>query len=146
MCMICNPYGAGRKIHKCKYILDTNYIPVENPTFELLTELKYNESGVYKIVNIATNNFYIGSSKNLKRRYKAHNQDLINKKHPNKLLQNDFHKYGKFIMSVIEYCDPNIRKELEQKYIDDLNPYYNIVRKVSQIKKLKWKLKNKKMD
>lgn len=85
------------------------------------------KSGVYKIMNINTNNIYIGSSCNLHSRIIHHKNRLLKGVHGNKHLQNSYNKYGKenFIFEIIEYCDNII--EREQYYLDALNPYYNIL-------------------
>lgn len=40
-------------------------------------------SAVYKITNTITNDFYIGSSKNVKQRWAVHKRPSMSKKHPN---------------------------------------------------------------
>ena len=50
--------------------------------------------GVYKIVNTATGQCYVGQSQNVKKRIKEHLRLLKYNKHPNKHLQNSFNKYG----------------------------------------------------
>lgn len=82
-------------------------------------------SGVYKITNIETNEFYIGSSVDIKRRLMEHQRLSTWKKQPNKKLYIDFQQYGldKFKFEILEETD-NI-KEREQYYIDLLNPIYN---------------------
>ena len=50
--------------------------------------------GIYKITNNINNKFYIGSSKNITKRFKEHKWRLKNNKHPNNKLQNSWNKYG----------------------------------------------------
>jgi len=87
-------------------------------------------SGIYKITNIANNKSYIGSSINIHKRKISHLNTLRNKKHRNIKLQNAFNKYGEkcFIFSVVEIVE-NINDliKTEQKYIDTIIPYYNIM-------------------
>ena len=87
-----------------------------------------NNSGIYKIINIKTNEIYIGSSINLKKRKSDHFYLLRKNKHTNKHLQNSFNKHGEnsFLFIILELCEKNICLLLEQKYIDDLKPIFNI--------------------
>jgi group I intron endonuclease len=64
-------------------------------------------SGIYKITNIINNNFYIGSSSNIRKRKERHFRYLKNNRHENKHLQNAFNKYGKdaFVFEIIKYLD-----------------------------------------
>lgn len=86
-----------------------------------------NCSGIYAIVNILNNKKYIGSTSNMRKRYRQH-YNLLNKQiHPNCILQRAFNKYGEkhFKFLILETCE-NIRETLlmiEQKYIDELGDY-----------------------
>ena len=94
--------------------------------------------GVYKIKNIVNDKFYIGSSKDIKNRWKQHKDQLRANKHGNAYLQNAWNKYGEknFTFEVIEECEPSIQFEREQYYLNELNPFdnrgYNIVRQISK--------------
>jgi group I intron endonuclease len=81
-------------------------------------------SGIYSIVNLKNNKFYIGSSKNVYKRTKyEHKRFLELNKHPNIHLQRAFNKDSKyFIYIIIEKVD-DIEKllEREQFWIDELN-------------------------
>ena len=85
-------------------------------------------SGIYKILNTRNNNFYIGSSKELKKRWSQHRSSLKHNTHINIILQRSWNKYGKdsFFFEIIEECDENTLLEREQFYLDTLSPYYNI--------------------
>ena len=87
--------------------------------------------GVYKITNIITNKFYIGSSNNIQERIKTHFRELKNNRHLNKHLQSSYNKYGKdnFIVDILEECQDIIARE--QYYIDisNWNMLYNKTRK-----------------
>lgn len=50
--------------------------------------------GIYKIVNKATGQCYVGQSQRTKKRIKEHFRLLRYNKHPNQHLQNAFNKYG----------------------------------------------------
>ena len=83
--------------------------------------------GIYKIMNTVTGDFYIGSSKNIKRRWESHKWSSTWKKYPNKQLYQDMQKYGvdKFVFEVLEEVEPEELKETEQQFIEKLQPTYN---------------------
>ena len=84
-------------------------------------------SAVYKITNTVTGDFYIGSSKDVKRRWRAHKCPSSWKRFPNNQMYQDMRKYGveKFDFEVIEEAEEGKLKETEQKFIELLNPTYN---------------------
>jgi len=84
--------------------------------------------GVYKITNTLNGKFYIGSTNNIDRRWKEHTNDLSKNKHVNYHLQNSWNKYGEdnFKFEIVEECKENIRIQLEQSYLDNLNPFKEI--------------------
>jgi len=84
--------------------------------------------GIYKIENKINYDFYIGSSRDLKRREKDHFSLLKKNKNKSKILQRAVNKYGieNFKFIIIENCNINDLFILEQKYVDELNPKYNI--------------------
>lgn len=88
-------------------------------------------SGVYKITNVVTNDFYIGSSIQLSNRKKQHFIQLIKGIHNNKYLQNSFNKHEKlnFVFDIICTCPPEYCLKLEQWFIDNLKPTYNQLQK-----------------
>lgn len=77
-------------------------------------------SGVYKIMNVETGKFYIGSSKNIKQRFKEHIDDLESGWHSSEDMQNDWIKYGrdKFTFDILLETDYANAKKFEQEYID----------------------------
>ena len=83
--------------------------------------------GIYKIENKLTGKFYIGSSKNIQRRWSAH-KSAANKKELD--LYKDMRELGieNFIFSVIEECKEDELRIKEQYYIDSLKPSYNKVK------------------
>ena len=83
--------------------------------------------GIYKITNTITGDFYIGSSKDVKRRWAQHKQQSVWKNNPNSPLYQDMQKFGvdNFAFEVIEEVEENFLKEKEQKFIETLNPIYN---------------------
>lgn len=86
------------------------------------------KSGIYKIVNINNNKFYIGSSKNLDKRWYIHKNKLKNNNHINCILQRSWNKHGEksFKFDILELCDNEKLFEREQFYLDELKPEYNI--------------------
>ena len=82
-------------------------------------------SGVYKITNIITGEFYIGSSKDIKLRWVVHKRPSTHKRYPNVKLYKAMASYGldNFTFEIIEKTD-NL-KEREQYYIEQLKPSYN---------------------
>jgi len=90
-------------------------------------------SCIYKIVNLNNNKFYIGSTKNIEKRIKDHLDRLRRNVHHNKHLQNSYNLYGKnaFIFHIIEWVPEYRVREIEQLYIDSLNPHYNVSKSAS---------------
>ena len=87
------------------------------------------KTGIYKITNPITNDFYIGSAINIEKRWQTHRDTLKRKKHKNIHLQRAYDKENiSFIFEILELCDKNTLIEREQSYIDNLKPKYNICR------------------
>ena len=84
-------------------------------------------SAVYKITNTVTGDFYIGSSKDVKQRWRAHKCPSSWKRLPNNKLYQDMRKYGvdNFDFQILEVVEPEELKEKEQKFIELLKPAYN---------------------
>lgn len=83
--------------------------------------------GVYKITNTVTKDFYIGSSKNIKRRWSVHKCHSTWKKCPDNPLYLDMKKYGvdKFEFEILKEVEIGSLKEIEQQFIEFLKPTYN---------------------
>ena len=83
--------------------------------------------GIYKIINTVTNDFYIGSSKNVKNRWMSHKKPSTWNKCPNNQLYLDMQKYGvdKFVFEILEEAEIEQLKEKEQWFIELLKPIYN---------------------
>ena len=84
-------------------------------------------SGIYKITNTITGDFYIGSSKNVKSRWRSHKWPSTWNRYPNKQLYKDMQKYGidKFAFEILEVVEPEELKVTEQQFIETLKPTYN---------------------
>lgn len=80
-----------------------------------------NETGVYKIINIVNNKFYIGStSESFIKRWSHHINALRRNTHKNIHLQNAFNKYGEksFKFEIIETCSKDLCLIREQVYLN----------------------------
>lgn len=73
---------------------------------------------VYKIKFDNVGKFYIGSSKNPKRRWQEHFNDLVKNKHHNFELQNDYNKRGEVTKEVLFSGTLEECREIEQLVID----------------------------
>ncbi|TXG82357.1 MAG: hypothetical protein E6R13_05105 [Spirochaetes bacterium] len=87
-------------------------------------------SGIYKITNIVNNKFYIGSSTELNKRRVQHFCDLKAGRHKNLKLQYSYNKYGKdsFKFEILATCPHEYLMKLEQWFIDNQLPNYNILK------------------
>lgn len=103
------------------------------------------KTGVYEIVNIITNERYIGSASRVGKsnslsgfyvRFDKHKLLLKNNKHYNIHLQRSYNKYGEnnFNFNILSICPPEYCIKLEQWFLDNLKPEYNI-RKIADSNK-----------
>jgi len=90
-------------------------------------------SGVYRIRCIENKMAYIGSSKNISKRLKAHRYYLINKMHATPRLQKDFSLYGEasFESEILELVNKDTLLERELYHItkhssNNINHGYNV--------------------
>ena len=84
-------------------------------------------SGIYKITNTVTGDFYIGSSKDVKQRLAVHKCPSRWNDNPNNPMYIDMRKYGtdKFDFQILEETEIEKLKEIEQQFIKTLKPTYN---------------------
>ena len=87
--------------------------------------------GIYKIVNITNGKMYIGSSKNMMRRWKQHTSLLNNNHHHSVHLQRAWNKYGKenFMYEILKEMPTASDVELldeERRFVESLKPEYNV--------------------
>ena len=84
-------------------------------------------SGIYKITNTITGDFYIGSSKDVKQRWAHHKCQSTWKKCPNNSMYLDMKNYGidKFSFQILAEVEQDKLKEMEQQFIETLKPTYN---------------------
>ena len=83
--------------------------------------------GVYKITNTVTGDFYIGSSKDVKRRWGEHKRSSVLNRYSKYPLYLDMQKYGvdKFDFQILAEVEIEQLKETEQQFIEMQKPTYN---------------------
>jgi group I intron endonuclease len=84
-------------------------------------------SGVYKIENTITGDFYIGSSIDVKRRWRSHKWSSTWKLKSNSPMYKDMQKYGieNFEFTILVEVESKELTIMEQKMIEELRPTYN---------------------
>ena len=103
------------------------------------------KTGVYEILNTITKERYIGSASRIGKsnslsgfyvRFEKHKSLLKSNKHYNIHLQRAYNKYGEnnFNFNVLSICPPEYCTKLEQWFLDNLKPEYNI-RKIADSNK-----------
>lgn len=117
-----------------------NKLSFDKPSYDCILDdkaLKMNDvrlgavggvSGIYKIESIQySNKFYIGSAKDITKRWNGHLYHLERNKHHSSILQNHYNKYGKTDLkfSIIEECEVEYLLEKEREYLK-IKPFFNI--------------------
>ena len=79
-------------------------------------------NGIYKIVNLINEKYYVGSSNKIERRWRRHLSDLKKNKHVNPKLQNawNFHGENNFKFQMVETFNdisPTELKVIEDRYL-----------------------------
>lgn len=93
--------------------------------------------GIYKITNLTNQKFYIGQSRDIYTRWKAHttslhdncNESVIRMAFAKHNLREQVSKpgiYGNFNFEIIETCPEDVLLEKESSYIQSLLPQYNV--------------------
>ena len=77
-------------------------------------------SGIYKIINKVNGKYYVGSSKDIHRRWNDHKLELNKNRHNNNYLQKSYNKHGvsNFDFIITEKVSVDKLIEIEQKYLD----------------------------
>jgi group I intron endonuclease len=77
-------------------------------------------TGIYKITNMTTGKFYIGSAMNVEKRWNEHRLELTKGNHRNRHLQKASNKYGAsvFVFSVVQECSLEEIIKTEQAHLD----------------------------
>jgi group I intron endonuclease len=95
-------------------------------------------SGIYRIINIETGKFYLGSSKHIDRRFYLHKWSLRRGDHHSITLQRAWNLHGadKFAFEVMRLCAVADLKSIEQVMLDELQSFrsdigYNISSKAT---------------
>jgi len=96
-------------------------------------------SGIYSIQNKLNHKQYIGHSKNITFRWYYHLNNLLENKHPNSKLQEDFNTYGLSvfnfsILELIEGKDNLMTKEQEYLNKLDFDNNYNLYNSIKEEK------------
>jgi group I intron endonuclease len=97
-------------------------------------------TGIYKIESrIRPDRLYIGSAIDIKQRWYGHKGNLRNNKHHSKRLQNHYNKYGidDLVFSIIMECNKDHLLYLEQEFINNLNPWFNLCKIAGSCKGIK---------
>lgn len=84
--------------------------------------------GIYAIICLPENKYYIGSSIDVKRRWREHRNELKKEIHKNSVLQMDWDCYGDESFNFIVLEDTNNLVEREHYYINKYTDNYNIVK------------------
>lgn len=107
------------------------YANADLEKLKIFTENK-GKSGVYLWTNLINKKLYVGSSPNLYRRFFFYFsiKYLLNYKFHSIFLKGLLkYGYSNFKLEILEYCEPNRCLEIEQNYINLLNPEYKILKK-----------------
>lgn len=93
---------------------------------KLVTGIPGGVCGVYSITT-PRGSVYIGSSKDVRRRWYEHHWRMKNNTSSSPQLDRAYAKYGlRLKFEVIEVCSENKLRDLEQEYIDRLKPTLNV--------------------
>ena len=89
--------------------------------------------GVYRIVNTTNGKCYVGSSKNIKARYRQHKAQVYSGSHHSTKLRNSIRKHGpdNFAFEVVEFCDEHCLLAKEAHWMatyDAVDNGYNVRR------------------
>jgi hypothetical protein len=90
-------------------------------------------SGVYKMTNILTGEFYVGSSFDIWERWRSHIYDLVGGRHHSKLMTQSFHQSGAenpmdvFKIEILQKSASLHLRKLEGEWIRKLKPSLNKV-------------------
>lgn len=89
------------------------------------------KSGIYFIRSVVNGKIYIGSTVNIRKRYREHKCMLKSNQHTNIHLQRHYNKNGKNILEygLLELVEKDDLQYREQDYVDKLDPEFNIMKK-----------------
>lgn len=91
-------------------------------------------SGVYALVNRVNGKFYIGSSVNIYNQLRDYYADRYIKNNPNLLISKAINKHGSdvFTVAILELNTEDNTLAMEQFYLDQYDPAYNILKFASR--------------
>jgi group I intron endonuclease len=78
--------------------------------------------GIYKIINVVNNKFYVGSAVNFSRRKARHFSELRHNRHNNRWLQASWNKHGEaaFVFAIVEEVqDKDLLLEVENRWLKE---------------------------
>ena len=78
--------------------------------------------GIYKIINVVNNKFYVGSAVNFSRRKARHFSELRHNKHNNRWLQASWNKHGEaaFVFAIVEEVqNKELLLEVENRWLKE---------------------------
>jgi len=127
-CSTCGLHKPLTEFNKDKSRL-SGYTYYCKPCFRVRVDNFHNSwgSGVYKIINKITNEFYIGQSTQLRRRKCEHFTLGRQAQSTSPLLDNSIKQYGKqnFEFTILKKCSSWYLEQLEKQYIKELKPTLN---------------------
>lgn len=85
-----------------------------------------NVSGVYKVLCLVNGKFYIGSSKNISKRWYEHWDERERAKTKNQMMYDDMRNYGKENFRIYVIYEGGDYKHIEKVVTYNLQPPYNI--------------------
>lgn len=82
------------------------------------------DSGIYCIRHVSSGRMYVGSSVNIKARWRAHRHRLFQGEHANRHMQNLWNRDGRdsFTFAVLEYCEADDLLRREEAWIEATPP------------------------
>lgn len=114
---------------------NNNVTPVKlyaNADIQKLEIMKDNKgkSGIYRWTNPLNGKTYIGSAKDLNKRFRNYYSFSYLSRHNSSLIYKALLKYGysNFSLEILEYCEVSDLITKEQFYLDSLQPEYNILK------------------
>lgn len=103
-------------------------------------------SGVYKILCLVNGKFYIGSSKNIQKRWYEHWDETERAKTKNQMMYDDMRKYGKDNFRIYVIYEGNDYKHIEKVVTYNLQSDYNIRNKTrKEPRRKRWASRNEYM-
>lgn len=103
-------------------------------------------SGVYKILCLVNGKFYIGSSKNIQKRWYEHWDENERAKTKNQMMYDDMRKYGEENFRIYVLYEGEDYKHFEKVVTYNLQPDYNIRNRIhKEPRRKRWASRNEYM-